>query len=66
MNDDPKYKLPVEDCCSEFADVVMMNDIRQGVIRDGDEMFIVWSDGDCTPLRYCPCCGKRFVKGPIA
>ena len=58
--EDARVNLKMEPCCAEFNDVLMMNDIRQGVIQDGKELFIWWDDGDCTPLRFCPCCGKRL------
>ena len=58
--DDPAWIIRIEPCCKEMSDTIMMNDIRQGVVRDQDgSLSILWGDGDTMPLRYCPCCGKR-------
>lgn len=58
---DAVWIMNIEPCCNEMANVIMMNDIRQGVIRDPDRgLYLLWADGDCTPLRFCPCCGKRI------
>ena len=54
-----RLKLSIEICCDEMGDAVMMNAYRQGIIQNGDgTLDIWWDDGDCTPLRYCPSCGK--------
>ena len=58
--EDPAWSMPIKVCCKEMADAIMMNDIRQGVVRDQDgSLSILWPDGDMMPLRFCPCCGKR-------
>ena len=62
MTDERCKNIPIEPCCAEFEDVLMMNDIRESLIYfdDTKEVMIWWNDGDCTPLRYCPCCGKKI------
>ena len=59
--------IHIKPCCKFMADTLMMNDIRCSIIMDLDEpkgsqerFNIVWSDGDCIPLMYCPSCGKRI------
>jgi hypothetical protein len=47
-------------CCDAMGDAVMMNDIRDGITIIDDKLYIVWSDGDCMPLNYCPSCGKKI------
>ena len=58
--DDNRLGVRVKVCCDAMGDAMMMNDIRQGIIQEGDDMFIWWSDGDAMPLRYCPNCGKKI------
>ena len=58
MIDDFKIKI----CCDAMGDAVMMNDIRDGIAIINDKLYIVWSDGDCMPLNYCPSCGKKIEK----
>ena len=63
--DSDRLRLRMEPCCPEWADVIMMNDFRQGVIRNDDGTYeLWWDDCDCTPLRFCPCCGKRIREAP--
>ena len=59
MIGDKIWEIHIEPCCDAMGDAVMMNDIREGMIQDGDELFILWGDGDAMPLRYCPNCGKK-------
>lgn len=59
MTDDV-FKLKIKICCDAMGDAVMMNDIREGIIRDKDDLLILWNDGDTMPLNYCPSCGKKI------
>ena len=58
MTDEWKINI----CCDAMGDAVMMNDIRDGITIIDDKLYIVWSDGDCMPLNYCPSCGKMIEK----
>ena len=58
---DKRCELRIVPCCGDMEEMVMMNIFREGVIQDGDELFIWWKDCDCMPLRYCPSCGKRIT-----
>lgn len=50
-------------CCTDMAYMIMMNEFREGIIQaDDGTLDIWWKDGDCTPLRYCPSCGKRIER----
>ena len=57
-----EYDVPIEPCCGEMEDAVMLNDIREGVIEHVGQFYIVWGDGDMIPLNYCPCCGKLIKR----
>lgn len=52
-------------CCDAMGDTIMLNDFRDSLTVIDDKLYIVWSDGDCMPLNYCPSCGKKIemVKG---
>ena len=57
--------IPIRPCCKYMEDTLMMNDIRRSVVfscNEHDEwrFAIVWADGDCVPLRFCPSCGKTI------
>lgn len=56
LADDFKIKI----CCDAMGDTIMMNDIRDSITMIEDGLYIVWSDGDCMPLNYCPSCGKKI------
>jgi len=58
MTDEWKINI----CCDAMGDAVMMNDIRDGITIIDDKLYIVWPDGDCMPLNYCPSCGKKVEK----
>lgn len=58
--------IPIDPCCKSMADTIMMNDIRESITFHEDEpkgsphrFMIVWGDGDCIPLLYCPSCGRK-------
>ena len=58
---------PIRPCCRYMEDTIMLNDIRESIAFDPNEpkgskfrFMIVWSDGDCMPLLYCPSCGKKI------
>lgn len=58
---DPDYEIPIDQCCGDMGDAIMMNQFRQGIIYDrvlDPPLWIVWKDGDMMPLNYCPSCGK--------
>ena len=58
---DTDYEIPIEQCCGDMGDTIMMNQIRQGIIYDrvlDPPLWIVWKDGEMTPLNFCPSCGK--------
>ena len=58
---DTDYEIPIEQCCGDMGDTIMMNQIRQGIIYDrvlDPPLWIVWKDGDMMPLNFCPSCGK--------
>lgn len=59
--------IPIRPCCKYMGDTIMMNDIRESITFDPEEpkgsksrFMIVWFDGDCLPLLYCPSCGKKI------
>lgn len=59
--------IPIDPCCKSMEDTIMMNDIRESITFHEDEpkgspnrFMIVWSDGDCIPLLYCPSCGRKI------
>lgn len=57
--------LGIKLCCSDMDEMVMMADIRQnliyvGELPKGERLMLWWKDCDCTPLRYCPSCGKKI------
>lgn len=59
--------IPIKPCCICMEDTIMLNDIRESIIFDSKKpkgskfrFMIVWSDGDCMPLLYCPSCGKKI------
>ena len=63
--DDRCENVPIEPCCRYMEDVMMLNDVRESILFNPDEtlesgyrFMIWWKDGDCTPLRFCPSCGK--------
>lgn len=58
MTDEWKINI----CCDAMGDAVMMNDIREGITIIDDKLFIMWPDGDCMPLNYCPSCGKKVER----
>ena len=60
-----RLRIRIEICCDDMGDAVMMNDFRQGILQEGDALYIWWDDCDCMPLRYCPSCGKpiRIIEG---
>lgn len=49
-------------CCDAMGDIILMNNFRDSIKVINDELYIVWSDGDCMPLNYCPSCGKKVEK----
>ena len=58
---DTDYEIPIEQCCGDMDDAIMMNQFRKGIIYDrvlDPPLWIVWNDGDMMPLNYCPSCGK--------
>lgn len=58
---DMDYEIPIEQCCGDMDDAIMMNQFRQGIIYDrvlDPPLWIVWKDGDMMPLNFCPACGK--------
>ena len=57
---DKRLNIRIKVCCDAMGDAVMMNDIREGIAIINDKLYIVWSDGDCMPLNYCPACGKKI------
>lgn len=63
--DDRCKNVPIEPCCKDMGDILMLNDVRESILFDSNEtlesgfrFMIWWKDGDCTPLRFCPSCGK--------
>lgn len=63
MNEE--YDLHVMPCCADMEKAMRMNGFRQGIIEDDTLVpahWIVWSDGDMMPLRYCPSCGTRLTR----
>ena len=63
--DDRCKDVPIEACCNDMASVLMLNDIRESILFDpestmesGFRFMLWWKDCDCSPLRFCPCCGK--------
>lgn len=59
--------LPIKGCCKYMDNVIMLNDIRESIVFDPKEraggefrFMLMWRDGDCMPLLYCPSCGKRI------
>lgn len=57
---DEKLNIRIKICCDDMGDVVMMNDIREGLIFHDGGVYIWWKDGDCMPMNYCPSCGKKI------
>ena len=60
---DTDYEIPIEQCCGDMGDAIMMNQFRKGIIYDrvlDPPLWIVWNDGDMMPLNYCPSCGKSI------
>ncbi len=58
--------VPIKVCCNEMANVIMLNDVRESILFFDDEpkgspdrFQIWWKDCDCTPLVYCPTCGRK-------
>ena len=58
--------IPLKACCRFMDDTLMMNDLRQSIVFNQDEpegsmnrFMILWNDGDCIPMLYCPSCGKK-------
>lgn len=47
-------------CCPAMDDLVLLNDIRESIIESEGQLWLWWKDGDMTPLRFCPTCGKRI------
>ena len=63
--DDRCKNVPIVPCCNDMADILMLNDIRESVLYDpestiesGHRFMLWWKDCDCTPLKFCPSCGK--------
>ena len=59
--------IPITPCCKYMEDTIMMNDIRESITFNPKEpkgsefrFMIMWADGDCMPLLYCPSCGRRI------
>ena len=59
--------IPIKPCCRYMDGTILMNDIRESITFDPTEpkgspcrFMIVWRDGDCVPLLYCPSCGKKI------
>ena len=59
--------VPIKVCCKHMGDTIMMNDIRESITFNPKELkgsefrfMIMWADGDCMPLLYCPSCGRRI------
>ena len=59
--------IPIKPCCTYMEDTIMLNDIRESITFNPNEpkgskfrLMIMWSDGDCVPLLYCPSCGKKI------
>lgn len=57
---DERLNIRIKICCDAMDEVVMMNDIREGITTINDKLYIWWKDGDCMPLNYCPSCGKKI------
>ena len=60
---DTDYEIPIEQCCGDMGDAIMMNQFRQGI-----PLWIVWNDGDMMPLNFCPSCGKpiRIIEPKVS
>lgn len=52
-------KRNIRICCDAMDLLVMCADLRNNILVFGDEVYLVWKDGDCTELNYCPNCGKK-------
>lgn len=58
---DTDYEIPIEQCCGDMEDAIMLNQFRHGIIYDrvlDPPLWIMWKDGDMMPLNFCPSCGK--------
>jgi len=56
--------IPLKPCCEEMESVLMFNDLRDSILYDeespeGERFWLWWRDCDCSPLRFCPFCGKK-------
>lgn len=62
-------KRNIKICCNDMGNARMMGNFRDykgrekdligSIVIFDDKLYIAWADGDCTPLNYCPSCGKK-------